>query len=225
MLLSAIDALLAATFDTASTASGPATQRGWIHAAVQDAVGRAKWRKVRRELGPTVALTGEYELDEDIRQVVSLRVGGSRPWLRASIEDVWQYDAANARLLGAPGMFTDYYETVVQDGAVADGDSSLVTLRPIPTVSALAIDALCAVLPPVIDVSSLGTVVIPVPEDLARPIAYNGAAALGFVESLGRADLAAPHAAKFEAAVQELSRRANSRVGRGPVRLRPQRPR
>jgi len=222
--LQTAEALVAAQFDTTSAASDATAIRGWIHACVQDAVGRAKSRKVRRELGPTVADQWEYALPVDVVDVRMLRVDGSRPWRRCSTEQLWELQAGNGWLTRAPGAFAPSFEEVAEGGdeSPQDGDSATLALWPTPTVAGLAMDALCAVLPPAIDSETADTYVLPVPEDLVRRIAVDGPIGMGFREALGRGDLAQQYEVRFEeAGVQELSRRANSRIGHGPVQLRP----
>lgn len=220
MLLSDAITAVSAQFDTTTSATSDTVIRSWIHRCLQDAVGRAKWRKARRALGPTVAGQGTYELPEDVVDVRSLRVDGSKSWTRVSTETLWEYTAGQLRQPW-PGVFAPEFETVAEGGAVADGDAAQVALYPVPTSSGLAIDALCAIMPPAIGAATAPGTVLPVPEDLAGRLAIDGPIAMGYREALGRMDMAQQYEPRFEQGVQELSRRANARVGHGPVRLVP----
>lgn len=220
MILSDAITAVSAQFDTQTSATSDTVIRSWIHRCLQDAVARAKWRKALRSLGPTVAGTSVYELPEDVVDVRSLRVASSKPWSRVSTEVLWEYTAGQLPQPW-PGVFAPTFETVAEGGAVADGDAAQIALYPTPATSGQAIDALCAIMPPAIGSGTAAGTVLPVPEDLAGKLAVDGPIAMGYREALGRMDLAKEYEARFEAGIQELARRANSRVGHGPVRLIP----
>lgn len=213
MLLS--EAITAVTveggFDTTSTATSDATIRGWIHECVQDAVGRAKWRKSRVELGPTVAGQAQYPVPASVVGLRALRVGTSAPWSRVSTDELWEIEGGVRRLrAGTPGVFAPEFEL--------DADA-VISLYPVPTEGGLSILALAAVTAPAITAVTDPATDLGLPEDLVRPIVVEGPVGIGLERVMERPDLAAPHTARFESAVQELSRRANSRIGRGPVRV------
>jgi hypothetical protein len=224
MLLEAAITAVSAQFDTSSSATSDTVIRSWIHRCVRDAVARAKWRKVRRELGTTVAGTATYELDEDVIQLRRLWVDGSRDWLRVTMEEMRNLETDYAGLRHAPGAWSEEFEALAQDGAEspADGDSSLVRLYPTPEESGLTITALCVVQALAISAATTAsTFEIGVPDDLAAQIAIDGPIAMGYREALGRHDDAVQYTARFEAGVQELARRANSRASGGVIRVRP----
>jgi hypothetical protein len=221
MLLSDADAILASIFDANASASTQAVMRGWMHAAVREAVAEAEWRKVRRELGPTVAGTSSYEVDEDVVAIRTLQVAGSRPYTRCGAEEMIALQAGLGVVFNSPGAFSPEFEALAEDAAeaTADGDTSLVTIWPAPTASGQAITALCAVQALAIGAGTSGATVIGVPDDLARAIVVDGAQAIGWETALGRPDLAQAPRARYDAAKQMLERRGNSRMGRGPIRV------
>lgn len=225
MLLSEAD--LAVTneggFDSSATATPAATIRGWINEAIQTALARSKYLKATVDLGPTVAAVDVYDLPANVIGVRTLRVGLSLPYMAIpSLEDLWAIQAGHSYV--TPGGF---YGTFSEDGVapLAQDDKPTVTLTPAPTAAGLAIEAIAAVLPPVIDGTTVGTYVLPVPEDHVRAIAVDGAIGIGLSRVENRADLAAPFDKKWEDAVGELTKRARTRVGGGPRQMRIVRPR
>lgn len=213
---------VSAKFDTSSTATSDTVIRSWINQAVRKAVATAQWRKVRRELGTTVVGTSSYEIDEDIVAIKSLRVASSLPYVRVGSTEMYELQAGVRWLKrGTPGAFCPEFEALAEGAAeaTADGDTSMVEIFPTPTTAGQAITALCAVQSLTIDASigSPGTYVIGLPNDLAWEIAVDGASAIGYEDAMGRPDLAAAPRARAEVATQELERRANSRVGQGPI--------
>jgi hypothetical protein len=224
MLLADAITAVSAQFDTSTSATSDTVIRSWIHRCVREAVAQAKWRKVRRELGTTTAALATYELDEDIVQVLKLRVDGSRWWHKATMEEMVDLETSNGRLYDSPGAWSQEFEALAQDGveSPADGDTSLVRLWPAPETSGLAITALCAVQSVAItSATTAGTFEIGVPDDLAGPVAVDGPIAMGFREALGRHEDAAQYQARYELGKNELARRANSRASGGAIFVRP----
>lgn len=221
MLVSEADTALAAIFDTSNVATSSAVVRAWMHAAVREAVAEAEWRRVKRELGPTVIGTSRYEVDEDVVAIRSLQVAGSLPYLRCGTEEFFELEAGGAVLFNTPGAFCPEFEALAEDAveSPADGDTAMVAISPTPTVAGQAVTALCAVQALAILSGTAGSVVIGVPDDLARMIVVDGATAIGWETAMGRPDLAATPRARYEAGKQQLARRANARIGRGPVRV------
>lgn len=198
-------------FDVSSTNSSTDVITGWIWQAVNAALGESKWRKQSRELGPTVADQAQYLLPDEVVDVASVRVNGGRPWaLASSLEDVWQVQAGDGYVRNAPGVFFANFE--------ADTDS-VVELWPVPTEAGLSIEAIAAIL--YADTAGADTTTtLPLPQDLVRPIAVNGAVAIGLALLENRHGDAREHQGKADAATATLKRRANSRVGSGPSMMR-----
>lgn len=224
MLLSAALTSISAQFDVTQSATSDTVMRSWVHRCVRDAVARARWRKVRRELGTTTAALATYELDEDVVKLLSIRVNNSRRWKKVTQEEMEDLETGNARLLHVPGAWAEEFEALAQDAAEspADGDTALVRLWPTPESTGLAITGRCAVHSLAITAATTAsTFEIGVPDDLAAYIAVDGPIAMGYREALARHDDAREYAARFELGVQELSRRANARAAGGVVYVRP----
>lgn len=196
-------------FDTTSTGSSEDVLRQWVRQAVNEALSESKWRKQRREIGPTVAGQAQYVVPEEVVDVETLRVGGGRAWaLIPSVGELWEIQSGNGYFRNAPGGFLGTFEP--------DADS-VIELWPVPTESDLPIEALCAIGLSENEFLGFGLVShIPLPEDLARPIAVNGAVAIGLRLLENRHEDAAAHDALKDKAVATLKRRANSRIGSGP---------
>jgi hypothetical protein len=219
MLLSTAIALVQAQFDSTAAESGDSQVRGWINACLQEAVGEARWLKKTLSLGPTVADQSQYVIPGDgtadaspteVVDIVGLRVDSSKPWKRVGTQDLWELQAGAAFLRGAAGAFAPNFQS--------DTDP-VVELYPTPTVAGLAIDALAAVLPSDIVDATLGTLVLPVPDDLANKICVDGPIGLGITRIQEVTD-PTPFLARYEDGKAQLKKRANSRVGSGPTQAR-----
>lgn len=203
-------------FDPAAAQTSDSKIRSWISAMVQEAAAEAKALKQIRELGPTVAGTQDYLVDTDIIQVRGLRVNGSRPWARASLDDLWFADAdPSAAMLagGSPGAFAPSFE--VEAAQDVDDVPQFVRLWPKPSVSGYTVQALCIVGHKVINDTTSTSYALQVPEDLARMIAVDGPIGLGLTLVHERADLAAPYLARYADGKSKWKARANSRIGQG----------
>jgi hypothetical protein len=210
-------------FDTTSTATPDATVRGWINEMVQTALATSKFLKATVDLGPTVADQDTYELPANIVGMRVLRVGPSLPYMAIpSLEDLWAFQSGYASIW--PGGF---YGTFSEDSVapLTEDTTPTITLVPTPTEAGLAIEGIAAVLPPAIEAATLGTYVLPLPEDVVRAIAVDGAIGLGLLRSENRADLAAAHTQRADDAIGVLTKRAGARVGGGPRQMRIVRPR
>lgn len=210
-------------FDSASTATPTATIRGWIWESVQTALAKSKYRRAALELGPAVSGTADYALPDHVLDVNALRVGAGLPYMEIpGIETLWALEAGRSTIW--PGGFLASF------GDDADADADLDTLAQVklwPTPGAdqdgLPIVADCAVSIPT--ESTDDAYVIPLPLDVVRAIAVDGAIAIGRERVDERPDLAAGFAAKAESATGELVKRAQSRVGGRRAQLRLTRPR
>jgi hypothetical protein len=219
MLLSTAISAVQAQFDSTSTLSSDAVVRSWINDVVQEAVGEAKWLKKSLSLGPTVAGQSEYALPTDgttdatateVVDIVALNVDSSKPWLRISTQEMWELQAGASRLSWAAGAYAPNFQT--------DTDP-VVELYPAPEEAGLTIEALAAVLPLNIGDATSGATVLPLPDDVAGKIAVDGAIALGLTRLQEDTD-PTPFRARFLEGKAELKRRANTRIGSGPTRVR-----
>jgi hypothetical protein len=219
VLLSTAIAAVQAQFDSTAAVSDDAAVRSWINECVQEAVGEAKWLKKSLALGPTVADQSEYALPTDgsvdatateVVDIVALNVNGSKPWLRVSTQEMWELQAGASRLSWAAGAYAPNFQT--------DTDP-VVELYPAPETAGYAIEALAAVLPLDIVSGTSGATVLPLPDDLAGRIAVDGAIGLGLTRLQEQVD-PAPFLARFAQGKAELKRRANTRIGSGPTRVR-----
>ena len=225
-LQAAIDAVTKeGGFESSSTATPDATIRGWINEAVQTALARSLYRKAQVDLGPTVVGQDTYDLPDNVVRVRALRVGSSRPYMALqSIEDLWGLQGGDFSVY--PGAFFGEFE---EDGAVpvTEDTDPQVTVFPAPTAAGLSIPAVCAItLEAEIDATTnAATFVLPLPADLVRPIAVDGAIGIGLERVENRPDLASGFNAKYADAVGELGKRANNRVAGRGAQLRLTRPR
>lgn len=199
-------------FDTSSSNTSADTVRSWVNERVREALATSKYRKATVEIGPTVAGQAQYALPEHVVDVRALRVASGRRWTRASTEELYDLQGGDAWLRSSPGAFAANFEAdtdpVVELWPAPDEDGSTITL-----LAAVSLEA---------ELATGDT--IPLPSDLAQRIAVDGAIALGRRRIDEREDLAAGYELRFEKAVQELSRRANSRMGSGPHQIGIRRP-
>lgn len=211
-------------FDTSSSATPDVTVRGWIHEALQQALADSKFRHATINLGPAVAGVDHYAVPDNVVELRSLRIGSGLAYAPlAGIEDMWSLQAATSRIW--PGGF------LLTQGDDGDTDatqdtSPQVQIYPAPGSEAdgMAIQAIGAVLPPAITQATATSYVIPLPADVERAIAIDGAIAIGKQRVYERDDLAAPFQKRRDDAVEKLLKRANARV-RGRAQLRLVRPR
>jgi hypothetical protein len=196
-------------FDSSSSSTSTTTILGWVVERVRSALAESKYRRVIRDLGPTVAGDGSYALTADIVDVRMLRVGSSTPYAVASPEHLWEIEAGDRVLLaGTPGVFVGNFE--------ADADATI-DIYPVPSTAGQAISALVAVVPAAADLELADT--IPLPDDVVERIAVDGAIATGMARVYARHDDAQAFEARYRDGVQVLARRANSRVGGGAVQI------
>jgi hypothetical protein len=196
-------------FDTDAVDTSRSVILEWVQTRYDQALSASEWRKVALELGPTVAGQAAYALPSRVIALKRLRVNGSRPWLQLSGEQLWEVQAGNGYLSGAPGAYALVFES--------DADQD-VALWPVPEQAGLSIDTLAVVTDstPLIDASSGAGSTPGLPDDLHRPLLVKGAIAEGLTTVEKRADLAAPFDAEFAEAAKALKRRAKSRLNSGP---------
>jgi hypothetical protein len=200
-------------FDTDSAAVSRDTIAGWINDRLKQLVSEAGWIKQAIELGPTVAGQSQYVIPEGVLDVRRVYVNAV-PFVRVGTEQVFDARAYGGYVSGdAGGAFAPGYDAA---------GTAVVELYPTPSEAGLSIQALAAV-------AAAGLVndsdVPPIPEEF-HPALKAGAIADGLRLIYERHDDADRWELKFsnpgsgQGAVQVLKRRANSRIGSGPVRIR-----
>lgn len=190
----------------------PAMQGGWVNEVHQKAVGAAQWMMSTLELGPTVADTATYELPDDVVDLAGLYLqdpaAGSTPlpYERASTEMLWSLKSGVSWTTGPGGVFVPSFDAAAM---------ALIELWPVPTTSGATINALAAMIPPLM-ISGSSPVI---PADMHGDL-KDGAIALGLLRIEERPDSAALFDARFAAMVGNLRKRRKSRVGSGTARMR-----
>jgi hypothetical protein len=207
MLVNAIiDAIVTeGGFDPSSSAVPRATILGWLQAIYDDALAETHWRRVTKELGPTVAGQQEYAVTAEVLQVKSLRVNGSRTWLRITTEEMFELEGGNGAWKGAPGVFSPNFE--------ADADP-VVRLLPAPSSTGWSIAALCAVR----DTTALTDTAVElagIPPQFHRELFVDGGIGMGRRTIDERPDLAEPFELIRAGAKKKLEKLAKSRIGSG----------
>jgi hypothetical protein len=210
-------------FDSSSSSTSQGTIRGWINEAVQDALAKSKYRKAVVRFGPTVAGQAQYAIPTNVVNVRTLRVGDSYGYMEiAGIEELWALKGGAASIW--PGGFLATYADDAE-GSTAEDTKPMIEVYPAPTEDGLVIEGVAAVTPAEITDDTAGTYELPLPADLVRPIAVDGAIGIGKLRVDERADLAAPFEKRRMDAVGELTKRANGLVGGRRAQLRIRRPR
>jgi len=195
--------------DQATFAEDDAVVDQWVNEKHKQLVTQSGWSTAIVTIGNTVAAQAAYDLDPNIADLAKLRVG-SAPYRQVGLDQIWDLQNADSILTGfGGGVFAPSYK--------ADGTQQ-VTIFPTPDTSGVAITALASLTPADLgDVS--GDSEYPVaPEDLHEAIA-DGAIALGFRLRSENAPEAAEFENRFQAAIELLRRRKNSRVGTGAVQI------
>ena len=193
-------------FDQSSANQSAAVVLGWVNDARRKAIEDAKWLKATVSLGPTVAGQSQYAVTEDVVDLLMLQVGGGVPWLRISMEDLEALHAGSGTISGAPGAYAPNFES--------DADA-VVDLWPAPATAGEAITGVAAITP--LDIVAGGTeATVKLPKRFHRDICVHGAIAEGKLLVEEDPEAAAISKGIYEAAVELLRRRANSRIGSGP---------
>ncbi len=201
-----IDAVvLEGGFDTSSTGVSRVTVTGWVLHRYRVMVARSKWRMLRSELGPTVAGQALYTLPDTAVDVEQLYVD-SRPYGRVGSSELFEL-AAGDLTTGGDGVFGPAWTSA----GVAQ-----IELYPVPEESGLTITALAASLPPDLADTDQSTPIVPV--DFHRAL-VEGAVADGLRLIDERIQEAQAFEDRFDAAIEQLRRRKNSRVGQQGQRI------
>jgi hypothetical protein len=197
-------------FDSSSASLSDSDVLSWINDAYTEAMVEARWLKGLVSLGVTVTGQGDYVLPENVADLRSLVVGSSEPWTRVGAQDMLVLRAGVGRIVGGPGAFAPGFE--------ADGDA-VVSLWPPPERDGDAISGEGVLIPSELESGGAASTV-KVPRDLQRAILVHGAVHEGKSLVAEDAPGADWHRARWQAAVNKLKARANSRVGHGPHQIR-----
>jgi hypothetical protein len=191
-------------FDTTSSQTPAATVLSWVNAKYRQMVADSKWRKAVISLGPTVAGQSQYAVPDNVVDLRTIRVNGSRTWALASIEGLWGLQASDLALSSdAVGAFAS-------SDTAAGGQ--VIELYPAPDTSGYAIDGMAALLPT--DLALTDTPIVPA--DLHQAL-VDGAIGMGMGRVFERHDAEAVYEQRFQDGVQKLMRRTKSRIGSGPM--------
>lgn len=199
-------------FDTTSEAVSRATVLGWVQEWYDEALRDAGWRKVvYDDLGPTVVAQSVYgPLADHVIDVRGIRVDGSLPYTRVSTEELWLLTSGAAHLEDGPGAFAPSF---------SEAGAQSVSIFPTPTQAGKVIEAIVTTIDPT-QLTDAAAAPPALPPDLHRKILVHGAVALGMSLIAGREDLATPHETRATTGIAALKKRATSRIGSGPSRVR-----
>lgn len=175
-----------------------------VNEAIRRFAALSLWVTDEREIATTVADQDTYELSDDVIDVLGLMVADSSRWQRASTKQMWGYRTGERSLsVNYGGAFAPRFGP---DGLKKIG------LFPTPSESGLSIWALAAVMPA--DLS--GTDVPPFPEDHEDTLLAFALETL-YSEVDENVTTGQYYGQKARAGAEALRRRANSRIGSGPV--------
>lgn len=180
----------------------------WTNERHRRMVAESMWRAIEKPIAATVAGQARYPIEDDLVDLRALKVGDGQYGL-ASQEQLWALKDPSmpARLTGN-GVFAPAF-----DGT----GGAYVELYPVPDVAGTAITGLMAYEPAALAGSD--SPIIPV--DLHSAL-LDGVNAEAYVQLDGRWELATPHEQRYEAGIEKLRRRKNSRIGSGPVQAQVQ---
>lgn len=204
--------LITAVLDEGGFDTTRAKALAWLNQRYGEMVAGAKWRKAEVQLFTTVANQGAYSVGDDVVDIDSILVSdptastGYAPYKRFGARDIFDIKAGTSKLSGPGGIFAPQY---------TPAGVHQVQLYPVPTTSGLIVTGLVALLPA--DLTDGATAPI-IPADFHAAL-RDGAISTGLGLLDERLDLAAAKEQNFQAAKQDLRRRANSRIGSGPHRI------
>ena len=209
-----IDAVLSeGGFDSTTAASSRDVIAGWLQEALSTMVAESQWSKASVDLGPSVVDVHEYVVPENVIDVRTLYVGG-REYMRVGPSEMLELRVSDAYIAGGYGAFAPGYDST---------GAAVVDIWPTPTEAGTAITALCSLA--AVEMTADSDVPM-VPVDFHQAL-VDKAIGTGYRRVYERHDEADRFDARFSnanpgsfGAVQKLKRRANSRIGTGPQRIR-----
>lgn len=199
-----IDAIVSeGGFDTDETDTSRTVILGWVQTRYDLALTQSKWRRMTLSLGSTVVGQAQYAIPAQVVEFESLRVGGSAPWLRVTLDElVGLATNDGSYLTAAAGAYGPNFEP--------DGDK-VVELWPTPSVAGLAITCVAVCTDTTALADGAGSTPA-LPTDLHRRLLVKGGIAEGLSTIEKRADMAASFEGEFGQAVKELKSRAVAQV-------------
>jgi len=198
---------------TSAQAAGFDVKEAQAIKLAQEAVKRvaavSQWIKAELVLGPTVVGQPGYTIPDRVIKLLELTVGENNPYVRKSIEDLWDLRAGRAELVNtnmSPGVFAERF--------AVDGSTKSFDLFPTPEEAGVPITGLASI----------------VPEDLALaaelpfPAQHRGAVLdLATAAAYERTDENPAQAAGYEKrgleTAQSLYLLGNARTGSGPYKI------
>jgi hypothetical protein len=185
----------------------PAQGLVWLNDRHKRLVGGSKWRKLQRNLGTTVVDQAVYPLGDDVVDLLMVRVDLSAPYISISLEELWELQASATMRITRQGLFAPHYDD--------DSEAESFELFPAPSEAGKAITGIVAVLPPTLLVGDTPKI----PEDFHLKGLKSGVIADGLsLIDEANAD-ASYHEQQWQDALEALTRRRKSRVGKGPQRI------
>ena len=186
----------------------PAQGLVWANDRYRRLVAGSKWRKLFRDIGPTVAGQSRYAIADDVVDVLSVRVASSAPYRLISIEELWELQSSASVRITSRGLFAPAFDD--------DTNAEAVELYPAPDAAGESITALLAVLPPALAADDTPQI----PEDYHLTGIKAGVVADGLKLIDEQHSEASVWEQEFQDSIERLRRRRNSRVGRGPTAIR-----
>ena len=200
-------------FDSTTAASSRDVIAGWLNEALGTMVAESQWSKASVNLGPTVVGQSAYAVPENVIDVRTVYVGGYE-YMRLGPSEMLALRVSDAEISGGYGAFAPGYSLA---------GTAVVDVFPSPTVAGVAITALCSLA--AVEMTEDSDVPM-VPVDFHQAL-VDKAIGTGYRRVYERHDEADRFDARFSnanpgsfGAVQKLKRRANSRIGTGPQRIR-----
>lgn len=189
------------------SAMTPDEAKARINQAHKRMVADAESLRARITVGTTEVGVNVYPLDNDIVQLLNLRVDGRR-LDRKSVDEIDDLGASDAYVLGSPGRFF-----APEFSGIGGGE---VSIYPTPTVAGLAITGRAALLPPdLVNDADYPSLPADFHEDLV-----DGALATVLLRDDERLTDAFALEQRFAARIKELRGRTKRRVGSGPAQIK-----
>jgi hypothetical protein len=186
----------------------PAQALVWGNDRYRRLVAGSKWLRLKRALGTTAAGQATYPLADDIVDVLSVRVAQSAPYRLITIDALWELQGGESFRATTRGLFAPAYDD--------DSQAESIELYPVPEMGGDTLTALVAVLPPALAATDTPQV----PEDFHMTGIKAGVIADGLKLIDEQHQEGSVWEGEFQQAIEDLRRRRNSRVGRGPTPIR-----